>query len=915
LSNKKVKKLSAIRRADPMLERELRNYPHPLPSREYILQVLGEQEGVPVSFERLCELLDVEGHEHDLFQRRLGAMARDGQLMQNRRNDWLVPNKADLVRGKVQGHQDGFGFLIPEEAGEDIFLSPKEMEKVLHGDKAIVRVIGVDRRGRPEGKVVEVTERANTRLVGRVFQEHGVWFVVAENRRISQDILVAPPQKGDRKALHPKDGQVVMVQILEQPSKQSQPIGRIVEVLGNYADPGMEIEIALRKHDLPFEFSHDAEEQTKKLPDEVRKSDWKGREDITMLPLVTIDGETARDFDDAVYCERQGKDGKGGYRLIVAIADVSSYVTAGSALDQDAYERGNSVYFPRRVIPMLPEKLSNGLCSLNPNVERLCMVCDMAIAANGEVKRYRFYPAVMFSHARLTYTEVAAALYDREPDARRKLAEQLPNLEALDDLFRLLVKEREKRGAIDFDSAETRMVFDDRGKIERIEPYERNDAHRLIEECMLAANVCASEFLHESEQETLYRIHEGPTPERLVKLRDFLGTFGLQLTGGDKPTAKDYAKLMERIEGRPDKALLQTVMLRSLRQAIYSPDNVGHFGLAYERYTHFTSPIRRYPDLLVHRSIKAALAKKKYEPGEWSDIGLHCSMTERRADDATRDVEAWLKCFYMQDKVGEEFIGSISSVVPFGIFVALDDVFIEGLVHVSELGRDYFKFDATAHTMYGERTGVRYRLSDRVKVQVVRVDMNNNKIDFRLLGEAPAKVAVTPAVKPVAEAPVVAKKSAKKAASLPPVAAKPAVAEADEVVAKAKPGKAKADKGEKRAKDTAKKPLPAKADSKAPAKTAGKATASKVTSKAEKPAPKASAKAVAPAPSKAKAGAPRAALLQAPKTPRAKPEAPAKLAVKPVAKTKAPAKVAVKAAKAPAKTAARAVAKKAPRKA
>jgi ribonuclease R len=908
-----------------MLERELKNYPHPLPSREYILQALGEQ-GVPVSFERLCELLDVEAHEFDLFQRRLGAMARDGQLLQNRRNDWLIPNKADLVRGKVQGHQDGFGFLIPEEEGEDIFLSPKEMEKVLHGDKAIVRVIGVDRRGRPEGKIVEVTERANTRLVGRVFQEHGVWFAVAENRRISQDILIAPPQKGDRKSLHPKDGQVVMVEILEQPSKQSQPIGRIVEVLGNYADPGMEIEIALRKHDLPFEFSKEALEQTKKIPDEVRKSDWKDREDITHLPLVTIDGETARDFDDAVYCAREGKDGKGGYRLIVAIADVSHYVTAGSALDQDAYDRGNSVYFPRRVIPMLPEKLSNGLCSLNPQVERLCMVCDMSIAANGEVKRYRFYPAVMFSHARLTYTDVAAALYEQEPAVRARLADQLPNLEALDSLFRLLVTAREKRGAIDFDTAETRMVFDDNGKIARIEPYERNDAHRLIEECMLAANVCASEFLHEHEQDTLYRVHEGPTPERLTKLRDFLGTFGLPLTGGDKPTAKDYAKLMERIDGRPDKALLQTVMLRSLRQAIYSPDNLGHFGLAYERYTHFTSPIRRYPDLLVHRSIKAVLAKKKYAPGEWSDIGLHCSMTERRADDATRDVEAWLKCFYMQDKVGEEFTGSISSVVPFGIFVALDDVFIEGLVHVSELGRDYFKFDAAHHAMLGERTGVRYRLSDRVKVQVMRVDMNNNKIDFRLLGSAPAKV-VMPAATQVEPVPTVVVTAPPKAKTKAPVdvvakAAVPVKESVKPVIAKTKvkavagekggpKGGAKASKAAKATKSPAKAPkgpvvidAPQKA-AKAPksakkaAKPAvGKATASTKASK--QGATKRSADVVVA--KVAAKSAPRAALLQAPKKPVASvpatPAAPKAIAKQP-ASTKAISQTAKKAATKP----------------
>jgi ribonuclease R len=726
----RVGKLSAIRRADPMLERELAKYDYPLPSREYILQLLGEQ-GVPASFERLCELLDVQQAEHEDFSRRLGAMARDGQLLQNRRGDWLIPDKADLIRGRVEGHADGFGFLVPDGGGADLFLPEKEMAKVLHGDRAIARVVGIDRKGRPEGKIVEVTERANTRVVGRVYQEHGVWYVVAENRRISQDILLSPP---DKKAAKPSSGQVVVVELVEQPSKQSQPIGRIVEVLGNYADPGMEIEIALRKHELPFEFSKAAVMETGKLPDAVRKGDWKGREDLTGLPLVTIDGETAKDFDDAVYCERQGK----GYRLLVAIADVSHYVRQGGALDQEAYDRGNSVYFPRRVIPMLPEKLSNGLCSLNPQVERLCMVCDMAISATGEIKQYRFYAAVMWSHARLTYTEVAAALYERDAQTCRKLEALLPHLENLDALFRVLVKARQKRGAIDFETLETRMVFDEHDKIERIEPYERNDAHRLIEECMLAANVCASDFLKEREHPALYRIHEGPTPERLTKLRDFLATFGLQLGGGDDPHAKDYAELMAKIQGRPDKQLLQTVMLRSLRQAIYSPDNVGHFGLAYESYTHFTSPIRRYPDLLIHRGIKAALAGAHYAPGDWSDIGLHCSATERRADEATRDVEAWLKCYYMQDRIGEEFAGSISAVVPFGIFVALDDVFVEGLVHVSELGQDYFHFDEAAHAMVGEKSGRRFRLSDRVKVQLVRVDLDQNKIDFRLVVDGPA---------------------------------------------------------------------------------------------------------------------------------------------------------------------------------
>jgi ribonuclease R len=719
---------SSIRRADPHFERESARYEDPLPSREYIAQKVAEH-GVPAAFEQLCQLLDILPEERENFERRLMAMERDGQLMRNRRGAFLLPDKADLISGRVEGHPDGYGFLARDGEGPDIFLGPKEMRELLHGDRAMVRITGTDRRGRPEGKLVEVLERANQRVVGRVFIEHGVTFVVPENRRIGQDILVPPGGK-----LKLATGQVVTVELVEQPTKHAQPIGKVVEVLGNYADEGMEIEIALRKHELPFEFSKESKEQARRLPDKVRKMDWKGREDITALPLVTIDGETAKDFDDAVYCERQGR----GFRLVVAIADVSHYVTPASALDKDAFERGNSVYFPRRVIPMLPEKLSNGLCSINPQVERLAMVCDMALTQAGAIKQYRFYPAVMFSHARLTYNQVAAALYDNDPAALEVVGERLPQLQDLDKLFRVLLKARAKRGAIDFETVETRMIFDDNGKIERIVPEVRNDAHRIIEECMLAANVCASEFLQEHEHPALYRIHEGPSAEKLEKLRAFLGEFGLDLGGGDEPHAKDYAKLLEQVKGRPDLQLLQTVMLRSLKQAMYSPENVGHFGLAYEAYTHFTSPIRRYPDLLVHRAIKAVLTKQAYQPGDWEEIGLHCSMTERRADDATRDVVAWLKCYYMQDKIGEEFVGSVSAVTSFGMFVALDDIFIEGLVHISELGQDYFHFDDARHELLGERTGTRYRLSDRVKVQLQRVDMETNKIDFRLV-EGPDK--------------------------------------------------------------------------------------------------------------------------------------------------------------------------------
>ena len=724
--------LSAIRRADPFFERESASYEQPLPSREYVEQILAER-GVPMSVDALAEALDIREQELEFFSRRLGAMVRDGQLVRNRRGDCLLPDKADLIRGRVQGHADGFGFVIRDDKGPDVFLGPRTMREVLHGDRVIVRIAGTDRRGRPEGKIVEILERGKQRIVGRVLEQHGVLVVVPEDRRIAQDILLAPAAlKGRKKAVA---GQVVTVELIEQPTKFAQPVGKIVEILGNYADAGMEIEIALRKHDLPFEFSSEAKAQARKLPLAVRKKDLAGREDIRHLPLVTIDGETARDFDDAVYCERQGR----GFRLIVAIADVSHYVAPGSPLDRESYDRGNSVYFPRRVIPMLPERLSNGLCSLNPEVDRLCMVCDMSLSMTGAIKTYRFYPAVMFSHARLTYNKVAAALYDKDPVAREELAGLLSQLENLDRLFRVLLKARAKRGAIDFETTETRMIFDDNGKIERIVPERRNDAHRLIEECMLAANVCASEFLQARSQPALYRVHEGPTLERLERLRGFLGEFGLDIGGGDDPKASDYARLLEKVKDRPDAQLLQPVMLRSLRQAVYSPDNVGHFGLAYEAYTHFTSPIRRYPDLLVHRAIKAALEKSRYEPGDWDAIGLHCSQTERRADEATRDVESWLKCFYMQDKVGAEFTGSVSAVVPFGLFVALDDIFIEGLIHISELGSDYFHFDETRHELLGERSGTAYRLSDRVRVQLVRVDLETTKIDFRLI-EGPQRV-------------------------------------------------------------------------------------------------------------------------------------------------------------------------------
>ena len=706
----------------------LEPYATEIPSRERILEVLSE-EGVPAAEDRLVELLGISSpEEREGFERRLRAMEREGQVVRNRRGAILVADKAGLIKGKVIGHPDGFGFLRPETGKEDdLFLGPREMHKVLHGDVVLGRISGVDRRGRNEASIVEVLERGNLKVVGRLFIEHDVAFVIAENKRISQDILLVPESlKGA------KPGQVVVVEIIEQPSKNAEPIGRVLEILGNYADPGMEIEIALRKHDLPYEWPREVDTAAKKIGTKVDPKDIKGRKDLRALPFVTIDGETAKDFDDAVYAERAGKN----FKLWVAIADVSHYVRPGDALDKEAYNRGNSVYFPRRVIPMLPEELSNELCSLKPDVDRLVMVCEMEVSAGGVVKAYEFYAGVIHSHARLTYTRVAAVIDKREADPPVAAA-LVPQIGILYEVFKALFSQRQKRGAIDFESVETQMIFDEKGKIERIVRVERNDAHKLIEECMLAANVSASDYLETNQQPTLFRVHEGPTPEKLESLRAMLKDFALSLGGGDKPHAKDYAALLKQIKDRPYAGMLQTVMLRSLHQAMYTPENVGHFGLAYDAYAHFTSPIRRYPDLLVHRGIKAILKGQRYNAGDLTAIGNHCSETERRADDATRDVEAWLKSYYMQDHVGEEFDGTISGVTNFGLFVTLDELHVDGLVHISDLGQDYFQFDAAKHTLRGERSGIKYQLASRVRVKVVRVNLEQAKIDFTLVNNAP----------------------------------------------------------------------------------------------------------------------------------------------------------------------------------
>jgi len=679
--------------------------------RNEILDALNSA-GAPLTAQELAARLDVKGGERRALDAALAALERAGEVVQNRAGALLVAKRIALLAGRIEGHPDGHGFLEPDDGGARVFLPPAEMREVIHGDRAAVRVSGRDSRGRAQGTIVEVLERGNRRIVGRLHAGHGVLFLVPEDRRIAHDIVVPPAEVGRAKA-----GQVVTVDLIAQPSRHAQPIGRVAEVLGHYADPGMEIEIAVRKFELPHQFSKRALAAAHALPDEVRSEDLHGRKDLRELHFVTIDGETARDFDDAVFCRREGK----GFRLWVAIADVSHYVRHGDALDVEARERGTSVYFPRRVIPMLPEKLSNGLCSLNPQADRLAMACEMEITPTGEVSGYKFYPAVIRSHARLTYTEAWERLSSKT--AKEHLA-------ILYDVFKVLLGQRERRGAIDFETVETRMVFDARGKIEKIVPEPRNDAHRLIEECMLAANVCAGNFVAEHAHPVLYRVHDVPSAEKVSALRAFLAELGLQLPGGEIPRPADYAQLLQRIRKRPDFALLQTILLRSLKQAVYSPNNAGHFGLAFDAYVHFTSPIRRYPDLLVHRAIKAILARKRYDGVDWEALGRHCSETERRADDASRDVENWLKCYYMRDHVGGTFSGTITGVAPFGLFVTLDDYFVDGLVHISELGRDYFQYDDARHMLLGDRTGMRYRLADRMTVKLVRVDIEQRKMDL-----------------------------------------------------------------------------------------------------------------------------------------------------------------------------------------
>ncbi len=726
---------------------EAARYENPIPSRLFIMETL-EKRGAPTSHRSLCRELGVEDEEQkEALMFRLKAMIRDGQLLQNRKNAFALISKLDLIKGRVQGNKDGFGFLIPDEGGEDLYLSPREMRQLFDGDRAVVRETGTDHRGRREGQLVEVIERNTTQLVGRFYTESGAAFVVPENQRINREVIVQPGP------LMPTDGQYVLLEITEQPGKRNMPMGIIKEILGDRADAGMEIDVAVRTHNIPHVWPEDVEKQCRKFKAEVAERDKPRRVDLRDTPFVTIDGEDARDFDDAVYCETKKS---GGWRLYVAIADVSHYVKPTTALDKEAENRGTSVYFPGHVIPMLPEILSNGLCSLNPDVDRLAMVCEMTISAAGKLSGYKFYEGLIRSHARLTYNQVwemlSRPLSDEGKQYRKDRKALVPHIEELYNLYNTLIKVRAERGTIDFETVETQIVFGRNRKIDQIVPAVRNDAHKIIEECMLCANVSAAKFLAKHNLPGLYRVHEGPTLEKRLNLNSFLGSLGLSVPSG-KITPADIQILLSKVKDRPDYQVIQTVVLRSMSQAIYTNDNQGHFGLAFKEYAHFTSPIRRYPDLLVHRAIRhiirsditsrhvqrtgaKTLSKKSIYPYEAESIhqlGEHCSGTERRADLATRDAMDWLKCEYMQQHIGQTFTGVVSAVTGFGLFVELRDVYVEGLVHVTGLPDDYYHYDNVHHRMRGERSGRTFGLGDELEVIVSSVNLDDKKIDFELV--------------------------------------------------------------------------------------------------------------------------------------------------------------------------------------
>lgn len=733
---------------DPYGDREAKNYDNPIASRELLLSLI-EKEQTGVSFDALVDKLGYSSKERCIvLKRRLRAMENSGQVLFTAKKKYQIPPKNSLLTGQVTGHRDGFGFFTPtatrvtdkdkNKKNKDFYISSHEMKKVFHGDVAeAILVDRTDRKGRKEIRILRVVEPRKAPIVGRFYVDHHICSVISEDTKIKQEIFIDPKEK-----LGARQGQMVVVELLQRPSPRSHAVGKVIEVLGDHMAPGMEIEIALRAHDLPHQFSHTLQAEVSLIKDEVEEEAKAPRVDLRHLPLVTIDGEDARDFDDAVYCEPKKS---GGWRLWVAIADVSYYVRHKTALDDEAISRGNSVYFPSQVIPMLPEKLSNGLCSLNPHVDRLCMVCEMTISANGKLSGSKFYPAVMQSHARFTYTKVAKILDQENPESeslRQEYAPLVPDLENLNRMYWALTDARDKRGAIAFETQESIFLFNEEKKIESVVPLIRNDAHKIIEECMILANVATAKFIEKHAKPGLFRVHDKPSEEKYNNFVSYLSELGITLPKREAPEPKDYGEIITKVADRPDKELIQTMLLRSMRQAVYQSDNLGHFGLALTSYSHFTSPIRRYPDLVVHRVIKAILEEQatneanagfyNYTLAEVVELGEHCSMTERRADEATRDVSDWLKCEFMQDHVGSSFTGVISTVTNFGLFVRLQSLHIEGLVHITALGRDYYHYDDIRMSLTGENSGVRYRVGDVVEVTVEAVNLDEKKIALAL---------------------------------------------------------------------------------------------------------------------------------------------------------------------------------------
>jgi ribonuclease R len=719
----------AQRHSDPHAQREAERYENPIPSREAILHFLSDSSTL-MNAETLAQGLGLgDPRDIDALGKRLAAMLRDGQLLQNRRSGYGVAQKLDLIPGTIIANAEGFGFLRPDTAGgDDIYISPAEMRKVLHGDRVLLSVVGLDRRGRKQGAIVEVLERRASRLVGRIVIDDGVVLVVPDDRRLHQDVLIPPGKDAGARS-----GQIVVAQITQPPNAQRGPIGEVVSVLGDRLSPSLVVEMAIASHGLPHDWPKETLLEAEQVEPRVTKEEAAGRVDLRQTPLVTIDGADARDFDDAVFAETV----PGGFRLIVAIADVSHYVRPGTALDDEAQKRSTSVYFPGFVVPMLPETLSNGICSLNPKVERLCMVCEMHVGYDGEVSRSKFYAAVMRSHARLTYNRVWQAIGQNDADARAELADVLPQLEQLHQLYKILAKARQRRGAIDFESHEVNFKLSPTGEVEQLGAEHRNDAHKLIEECMIAANVEAAKFLDKKKIPALYRVHAPPPASKYEDLIEFLREFQLRMPPVDAVTPGDFSALLKKIRDRPDAGLIQSVLLRSQSLAVYSPQNSGHFGLALEAYAHFTSPIRRYPDLLVHRAIRYALSKGKpsdyaYSPAEMASLATHCSHNERRADEAEREVDERYKCAWMEKHVGSEFDGIVSGVTSFGLFVDLIESQVSGLVHITQLPNDYYHFDPVRHLLSGEKRGLKFRLGDPVRVQVLRASLEDRKIDFRL---------------------------------------------------------------------------------------------------------------------------------------------------------------------------------------